>query len=385
MCKRILIFLLALLLSVPALAETPGEPDGPAVTDVVLDLLGSSIHYPQLAGLDEAVQQKVNGAILQSGAIESRVSRMAALMNAPVKLHVSYTYTLAGPVFSCAILADGAVETTRSTQVWSTVNLDLRTGDAIPLAALFTDPEAARTAIEGILLEEVAPDQSAHLPAGNLTPLPETFSLTREGITFHYPIEQFCTLSGRAGTVTLLWAELRDLLDLSEGSPLHALGVTETLTLGENARENIAAAVAEGSFPGIPATLGQPVKELTDLHAQLTDNELCEAGRMFILEDGRFRGVYVITDALTDGWNKSTVSLLRADRLNLYGLCTGHTTVEAWRAALGDPDATVITDEASAGNWRIVPGTSDYYTLGDVRLRLHADENGILRTVFLMK
>ena len=48
-------------------------------------------------------------------------------------------------------------------------------------------------------------------------------------------------------------------------------------------------------------------------------------------------------------------------------------------------DTTLTVDEARAESWRIVPGISDYYTFGDYRLRLHADENGILRSVFLTR
>ncbi|MBQ2953497.1 MAG: hypothetical protein IJE07_08055 [Clostridia bacterium] len=386
MLKRIFALLLALVtLTLPALADDP--PQGPQVTDVALDLLGSSIHYPQLTGMADAdLQKAVNDAIMQAGQIEKRINRMAVLMTAPVKLNVSYVCTLTGNVFSCAFLADGAVETTRSTQVWNAVSIDLATGEAIPLGALFTDEAEARALLEALLLEQVAPEQSAHLAAGNLLPLPETFFLTPQGLTLCYPMEQFRTLSDRAGTVTFLWTELREALDLTEGSPLHALNVGQTLTLDEAAaREQLTAAIAHGGFPGVPAIIGQSVKELTDRYAQLTDNELCEAGRMFILEDGAFRGVYLITDQLTDSWDKSVVNIIRADRLNLHGLCTGHTTLAQWRAALGEPDASITTSARSAESWRIVPGTSDFYTLGDYRLRLHADEDGVLRTVFLMK
>ena len=385
MIKRLVALVAVLMMTVcAALAEAPGQE--PAVTDIALELLGSSLHYPQLTGMADAqVQSAANLAIMEKGQIEQRINRMTALMAAPVKMQVSYTHMLTGDVFSCAFLAQGAVETTRTTQVWSTVNLDLRTGEPIPLAALFTDEAAARAHIETLLTEEVAPEQSAHLAAGQLTPLPESFSLSREGLTLHYPIESFRTLSDRAGTVTLLWTELREHLDLKEGGILHRLGVTDTITLGENAREDLTAALEKGGFPGIPAVIGQSVLELTERHEQLTDNELCEAGRMFILEDGAFRKVYIITDALTDSWNESTVGIIRADRLNVAGLCTGHTTMDAWRAALGEPEATVVTGPELADSWRIVPGVSDYYTLGNYRLRLHADEEGVLRSVFLMQ
>lgn len=385
MMKRVLSLMLMLLVLCAAFAAAE-EETGPRVGDVGLDLMGCSVHYPQVTGLeDPQVQTAVNQAIMEAGEINARISRMAALMNAPVKMTVSYRHTLAGNVFSCAILSEGAVQTTRATQVWGTVNLDLTTGEAITFADLFTDEAAAREAIEAYLTAEVAPEQSAHLAAGSLLPLPEIFSLSHEGLTLHYPIEQFRTLSDRAGTVTLLWTELREHLDLTEGSPLHALNVPDTLTLDESdAREDFIAALSGGSFPGVPATLGQSVRELTDRYDQLTDNELCEAGRMFLLEDGAFRDVYIITDALRDRWDDSTVNILRADRLNLEGLCTGHTTMDAWRRVLGEPEATVVTGEASADSWRIVPGTSDYYTLGEYRLRLHADVDGVLRSVFLM-
>lgn len=389
MLKRIPVLLTVLLLTVCfAVAESAGqETAGPEAHDVALELLGSTLHYPQLTGLeDPAVESAVNEAIMAAGQINERITRMAALMNSPVKLDVSYVQTLAGNVYSCAILSDGAVETTRATQVWGAVTLDLTTGKAITLDDLFTDPAAARAGMEAYLLETVAPEQSAHLAAGELTPLPETFSLSPTGLTLYYPIDQFRTLSDKAGTVTLLWTELREYLDLSEGSPLAALGVAEALTLDRaTAREAIAGALSEGGFPGIPAVIGQSVLELTDRYAQLTDNELCEAGRMFLLEDGAFRQVWIITDALTDRWNESAVNIIRTDRLNLHGLCTGSTTMAEWRAALGNPDATVATDAEMAESWRIVPGTSDYYLLGEYRLRLHADEQGVLRSVFLMK
>jgi len=384
MMKRI--FVLVMVWVLGAALVGAAEAASPAVQDVALELLGSTLHYPQVTGLaDPAVEQAVNQAIMEAGRIETRINRMAMLMTSPVKMSVSYTHELMGDVFSCAILADGAVETTRATQVWSTVTIDLTTGRVITLDELFTDPASARKAIEDHLLTQVAPEQSAHLASGSLTPLPEAFSLSPTGLTLYYPIDQFRTLSDRAGTVTLLWSELRDDLDLTEGSVASRIGATSALQFPADARAALTDALAQGGFPGIPARIGQSVQELTDRYAQLTDNELCEAGRMFLLEDGAFRGAWIITDALTDRWDESRVNIIRTDRLNLAGLCTGHTTMAAWREALGEPDATVPANDAQADSWRLLPGTSDYYLLGEYRLRLHADESGILRSVFLMK
>ena len=406
MKRRIFAFCLLLLLTFPLTAAFAIHP---VVNDVGLDLMGSSIHYPQLTGLaNPEAEAAVNAAIMEKGCINERLTRMAALANSPVKLNVSYTYTLENDVFSCAILADGAVETSRATQVWSTINVNLFTGEEITLADLFTDAEAAAAFIETYLDEQVAPDLSAHLAAGSLTPIPETFTLSPTGLTLYYDIDSFRTLSDKAGTVTILWSELREYLLLDEGSPLYDLRVARhtgqisyDASTGEilfdprdvsstdpviDDPEYIRSSLADnGGFLGIPAAIGQPMQELIDRYALLTDPDIYEGGRMIALEDGAFRQVYILTDALTEAFDQSVVQGIRADRLNFHGLCTGVTTIDMWREALGQPETTLAVDEARAESWRIVPGTSDYYTFGDYRLRLHADEEGVLRSVFLTR
>ena len=375
MKHRILSLCLLLMLTFTlSLAEAPV----PTVNDMGLELMGSAVHYPQLTGLDPAVQTAVNTAIMEKGHINDRLSRMAALLSAPVKLNVSYTYTLQGNVFSCAILADGAVETSRATQVWSAVNFNLSTGQEITFADLFTDADAATAFIESYLNEQVVPELSAHLPAGTLTPIPETFTISPTGLTLYYDVNAFRTLSDRAGTVTILWSELpADML---------ALPLTQThLVFPGDAPAVLIDTLQSGSFIGIPAAIGQPMQELIDRYKLLTDPDIYEGGRMIALEDGAFRNVWLLTDALTEEFDQSVVQGIRADRLNFYGLCTGDTTIDWWREVLGKPDNTLTVDEARAESWRIVPGTSDYYTFGDYRLRLHADESGVLRSVFLTR
>lgn len=381
MKHRILAIFLVLMFSLTfSLAEEV------SVQDVGLDLLGSSVHYPQLTGMaDEALQARVNAAIMEKGRINDRITRMAALMNAPVKLNVSYSYTLQGDVFSCAILADGAVENSRATQVWSAVNVDLATGEEITFADLFIDADEATSFIESYLDEQVAPELSAHLAAGSLTPIPETFTISPTGLTLYYDIDDFRTLSDKAGTVTILWCELREHLRWGQTDVLMAINANQHISLGEDGALYIPEAVQDGAFGGIPATLGQPMQELIDRYALLTDPDIYEGGRMIALEDGAFRGVYILTDALTEDFDQSVVQGIRADRLNFWGLCTGDTTIDWWREVLGEPETTLVVDEERAESWRIVPGTSDYYTYGDYRLRLHADESGVLRSVFLTR
>lgn len=124
----------------------------------------------------------------------------------------------------------GALRDSGFTHQWSTVNLDLTTGEVITLADLFTDEAAARQAILDYMEQQVAPELSAHLEAGQLAPLPETFALSQVGITFYYDLDRFTTLSGKAGKITLLYTELRDLLKLGEGTVLTAWALRKPLT-----------------------------------------------------------------------------------------------------------------------------------------------------------
>ena len=140
---------------------------------------------------------------------------------------------------------------------------------------------------------------------------------------------------------------------------------------------------------GLQREAENAMQELINRYALLTDPDIYEGGRMISLEDGAFRGTWILTDALTEEFDHSIVQGIRSDNISLHGLCTGETTIDMWRELLGfdlgDPDTTLTVDEERAESWRIVPGTSDYYTFGDYRLRLHADENGVLCSVFLTR
>lgn len=362
------------------------ETTAPTLTDNGLELGGSSVHYPVLSGLaDEAVQQAVNEKLLAAGKIENRLTRMAVLMSSPVKVSVHYSAVLQGEVLSVAILSSGALETERSTQEWAAVNVDLRTGEDITLEMLFTDAEAAQEAIQDLIADDILPEISAHLGAAELLPMPEVFSLSEYGLTLHYPIRRFETLSEQAGTITILWSELEAQLDTSPDGILARLGALKHLQLADDARERLTAAI-DGGFPSIPATLGEDVQMLLTQYPLMNDPDVAGNQRMLSLEDGAFRGAYLLTDDLQKGFEGSVVQGIRADRLMLLGLVTGKTTCEQWRQALGDPEHSVTMSQETAELRRLVAGEMDYYALWpDATLCLHADEEGVLVTVMLIQ
>lgn len=202
--------------------------------------------------------------------------------------------------------------------------------------------------MEETIADEILPDMSAHLAAAELLPLPDVFSLTEFGLTLHYPIRRFETLSERAGTITFLWSELADVLDLSEDSVLTRLGVGKHLMLAADAKETLTAALSGGAFPSIPVALGDNVQGLIDTYQLLNDPDLAGDQRMISLEDGAFRNVYILTDNLTRKLDSSVAQSIRADRLMLLGLVTGSTTQDEWRQALGEPTRTVSVSAESA-------------------------------------
>ena len=212
--------------------------------------------------------------------------------------------------------------------------------------------------------------------------MPDKFTLCETGLTLWYPIGQLSTLQDHAGSVQLQWYELKEHLNLAPGSVLERIGAARHLTL--TTLDDVRAAVTNGSLPGIPARLGENMRELTDRWGMLTDPDLDDTGRVFALDGAPFRSVMILTDSLSDGWDTSTVQGIRSDRLNLYGLITGETDRSAWLEAFGEPEASVSFDEEAASAQLLPPGTSDYYLLEGCRLRLHADENGTLASIYLL-
>lgn len=378
--KRILAAILAFMLLAGA-ALAAGE--GFSATDQGLDLSCGSVRYPRLSlPEDPETEKKLNDRLLESGGIPGYLTRLPQLLTGG-EMTVTWSAETGDGIFSCVFSAQGAILNRRATHVWTAANLDLATGEEIPFAALFTEEAAAREKIAQILETEVAPDLSAHLQNSELLPLPETFALSRSGLRLLYPVEQLSTLSDRAGEVCLAWNEIADVLDLSEGSPAVRFGAAEALTLSGESADRMAGAMENGTFPGLPVKLGDPLKEATDAYAMLTDPDFYEGGRMFALEAGVFRNVFLLTDGLGEDWDDSRILGIRMDRGCFCGLKIGQTTRDEWQRLLGEPESSLVWDEDRAEANRAVPGICDYYRMGGHTLRLLSDTEGVLRMMTL--
>ncbi len=349
-----------------------------------LDLTDSvSVHYPVLSGGGDAeLLTKINSLIREKCRIESYITRMPSLLSGG-SLKAEWKGGLLGDVFSCAVSASGAVESSRPTHVWTAASVDLRDGHGITFAELFTDEDAARETIKAYLEETVAPDLSAHLLNSELTPLPELFLLEQSGLTLLYPVEQLSTLSDRAGDIRIGWNILKDVLDPDEDGIPARIGAQDAAVLTAQGAEKLRAMAAEGAMADVPARIGDSMQELTDRYHTLTDWDGIEEGRLFALEGGCFRGVYLVTDNLTKDWKNSLVQRIRMDQGCLWGLCPGETLRTEWLAALGEPDGTAEIGEEKAEANRLAPGTCDYYRCGDYLLQLYGDTDGTLVSIVL--
>lgn len=360
-----------------------GTAAEPALTEKSLSLGESSISYPAVTGMaDEETEKAVNDAIVAEGRIADYLTRMSQLISSG-KIVTEWTGGLYGDYLSVAFLTEGDIEGTRNTSVWTAANLDLATGQPFSWTALFTDPETAGKDLSAYLEESAAPDLSPMLLNSSVVPIPETFRVDETGLTLLYPADQLCTLHDRAGDIHLAWCELKPMLNLDAGSIADRIGVTKTLTLTADSADRIRSIAGSGCLPGIPVTIGDGLQSLTDRYHLVTDPDVYEGGRMFTLEGGCFRRVYLLTDFLSEDWENSVVQGIRMDRGNLAGLCIGSTSSEEWRMLLGEPDYTVAYDEQKAEINRTVPGECDYYPCGAYQLRLQSDQDGILYSIIL--
>ena len=367
MRKILLCLLLCFLIPLWAGAE---DAAGPVLESGGLELMSCSVSYPKVTGLaDEAVQQQVNDALLEAGHVRDTLDRVSLAAASGEEITLTWQGEITGEVLSCSFslsLPEG--------RACYGVVLDLRDGHRVSLEEL-----AEVTGLEE-LAEDIAGELSPHLPACELTPLPEDFTADRWGITLYYPAERYTTLQGESGCLHLSWAEIPAPVTAEDGIP-DRLGVLENLTL--TGADAVVAALEDGKLPGSDLKLGEPAMDWLPESTEPKAPDLYTYGRILSFENGALRGWYLLTDDLGDTLENSLIQGIRSDRIALCGLVTGVTRQEDWRQVLGEPEAELTLDEDAAEGMRMVPGISDYYVWNGLRLRLHADEEGVLRSVIL--
>ena len=99
-----------------------------------------------------------------------------------------------------------------------------------------------------------------------------------------------------------------------------------------------------------------------------------------VLEDAVFRDVSLIVP-----FRGEEITGILTRRISLFGLETGRTENQAVAQVLGEPETTLPLDADTAAQYAQVAGTATFYTMGEYRLMLNFDTDGILQSVYLSK
>lgn len=356
--------------------------------DVKEETAGNSrLSYPVVSGIeDEIVQGKINTAIETGLSLENtrltlkRIEERGGEAEGEAALLMDTTVYQKGDVLSVAVSrrgeqADGSLGDSVTAMVF-----DLKTGDRIPLEALFADAEAAFGKMEGIIETEIGANLNAYMENASLTPMPrDNYSLDALGVTVYYPASQYSMVSGSAGACQFYYYELAD--GLSElGKALFA-GQAAT-----DAAKDIRDAVAAGSFPNWVADvkLGEPIGTYMKEYTLLTDPDYTLESRVYLFEEPQLRGMSLETWLYAEcEEEEAPITAIRAARIDLFGIRPGISTLAECERLLGEPDGRATRDEDDAVDLMLEPGDSLFYVSGENTLEIHADRQGVVSCIIL--
>ena len=262
-----------------------------------------------------------------------------------------------------------------SNGVGLTVNLE--TGAEIYLGDLFADSDAAVSAMEAIITDDVLENMSDYMEYADLLPMPtDNYSVSETGLTIYWPEDRYRYYDGESGSVTFYWHELADYI--GEESPVYALahpdvpyniGPVEEMSMGS------------GLGTCGQLKLGEELWRIAELYP-LADPDYTTDALVYPLERERGYAVEIPKYAETQE-DETPVSAIRAFNISVDGLLTtGKTTKEEIVALLGEPEQEIIFDEDDAFDALLKPGKSLYYRLASI-VQLHLDEDGVLSCVIL--
>ena len=381
--RLLTMLLLALALSLASLSAL-----AEIRVDVKDETAGNSrMSYPVVSGIeDEIVQGKINTAIETGLSLEStrltmkRIVERGGEAEGEATLLMDTAVYQKGGVLSVAVSrrgeqADGSLGDSVTAMVF-----DLKTGDRIPLEALFADPQASLGAMEGIIETEIGGSLNAYMENAKITPMPrDNYSIDALGITVYYPASQYSMVSGSAGACQFYFYELED--GLSElGKTLSAAKETA------DAAKGIRDAVSAGAFPNWVADvkLGEPIGTYMKEYTQLTDPDYTLESRVYLFEEPQLRGMSLETWLYAEcEEEEAPLTAIRAARIDLFGIRPGISTLAECEKLLGAPDGRATLDENDAVDLMLEPGDSLFYVSGENTLEIHADQQGVVSCLIL--
>lgn len=372
--------LLVLVLLAPAASATTSK----AVIDMISQTAGdSSLNYPEITGMDNSfVQDQINQAIVEH--ITPHLNTFTVLQSGtPGQLVLSgeafiLPSTDGHDLLSILITAEGRMPNGRTGYQQLPLQFDLANGQEVKADQLFVDQETAQAHLEDLVDALFMDDFSNYLDLSALQPFPiDRMKVNTTGISFYYPEDGLTWLSGRPASFHFLFHEIKDLLNLAEGSLLHSLGISNLLHPNEHSRAAVEEAVSSGRLPGLPVILGEKLEEAVERHKLLYDPEGFAEGEKYQLEDDVFRGSVLIS------YDRDTIAGVLSRRMNLAGLIIATASRTEAIQALGEPTASLPLGEDAAALYGLPAGTMDIYPFDQNELRLVFDGQEILSAVWI--
>ena len=257
--------------------------------------------------------------------------------------------------------------------------LDLTTGEAVELARLFDDADAAFAAMENIISDDVLSELSDYMEYGDLLPMPtDNYAIDEQGLTVFYPDDRYRYFDEKNGAVQFAWYELAAYI--GEDSPVYALAHKE------QSAEELKAAVAKGRLPGAmeSVSLGEKLGDVLARYTLLTDPDYTNDSQVYLFEEPELRGWAVEIPKYAETEEDETpISAIRTTRAELCGLTIGKTTRDEVIAMLGEAKETRVYDEDAARDRMLPAGESLFYELSGKILQAHIGEDGTLAGVIL--
>ena len=257
--------------------------------------------------------------------------------------------------------------------------LDLTTGEAVELARLFDDADAAFAAMENIISDDVLSELSDYMEYGDLLPMPtDNYAIDEQGLTVFYPDDRYRYFDEKNGAVQFAWYELAAYI--GENSPVYALAHKE------QSADELKAAVAEGRLPGAmeSVSLGEKLGDVLARYTLLTDPDYTNDSQVYLFEEPELRGWAVEIPKYAETEEDETpISAIRTTRAELCGLTIGKTTRDEVIAMLGEAKETRVYDEDAARDRMLPAGESLFYELSGKILQAHIGGDGTLAGVIL--
>lgn len=378
----ILLLVCAMGLSSAAAAQEDVAKNALLLLPVTEQVGDNYVIYPTATGMDDALAQiNLNLLLMERGEVNQSLDSLARQTALSWGIQADYTAFVKEDLLSVTYCLNGDLGHNQSEQKYLTFNYDSQLKREIELEDLLIDVEKATEHMEKVVEESVTPHLSGYAAHEEVFPLPLShFAFNSEAVTFYYDNTQYVTLSGIAGCISFYYYELEAYLDVSPGSVLERLGVSQSLALNETLKEQVAEEAARGVLGSIPFAIGDSLEDIFASFRKLTGPDYYPDNRRYYrMEDGYMRDIQLLSD---DG---ETLSGIRADRLNLYGIKVGVTRLDQWRELLGMPPTTVSLDAYTMQDYALLPGTGDYYTFGEFQLRFFADEDNVLQSIQLMR